>query len=353
MKTKIGQAIVLGFLFASSFLSAQNTPPNALLALSKRDHTLAIIDPATLKIIAKAPVGNDPHEVIAASDGKTAYVSNYGFGAYHTLAVIDLVGQKALPSIDLGALRGPHGLDFVGGKVWFTAEAAKAIGSYDPATQKIDWILGTGQNRTHMIWVSRDLKWIATTNVNSGTVSIIEKIEGRPGPPPGPPSGAAPNGPPPLILPPGGDWNETVIPVGVGTEGFDVSPDGKELWAADAQNGNVSIIDVAKKQLIETLPIGAVGANRLKFTPDGKLVFVSSLRAPDLLVLEAATRKVVKRIPVGHGAAGILMQPDGRRVFVACSPDNYVTVIDLKSLEVTGRIDVGGEPDGLAWATRQ
>jgi hypothetical protein len=28
-------------------------------------------------------------------------------------------------------------------------------------------------------------------------------------------------------------------------------------------------------------------------------------------------------------------------------------VIDLKTLEVVGRIDVGPEPDGLAWAVRQ
>src|SRR5271155_3803569 len=56
MKTKTGLVIALGFLFTSSLLSAQETPPNALLALSKRDHTLAIIDPATLKVIAKAPV---------------------------------------------------------------------------------------------------------------------------------------------------------------------------------------------------------------------------------------------------------------------------------------------------------
>src|SRR5579862_5406193 len=145
-------------LLLTCFLSAQTVPKETLLALSKRDHTVAIVDPVTLKVIAKAPVGNDPHEVIASADGKTAYVSNYGGGAYNTLAVIDLVGQKALPSIDLGALRGPHGLDFVGGKVWFTAEAAKAFGSYDPATQKIDFILGTGQNRTHMIFVSEDQK---------------------------------------------------------------------------------------------------------------------------------------------------------------------------------------------------
>src|SRR5215471_4143835 len=113
-------------LLTTSLLTAQ-TPKATLLALSKRDHSLAIVDPSTLKVIAKVPVGNDPHEVIASSDGKTAYVSNYGGGAYNTLARIDLDGQKALPSIDLGALKGPHGLDFVGGMVWFTAEAAKAI----------------------------------------------------------------------------------------------------------------------------------------------------------------------------------------------------------------------------------
>jgi YVTN family beta-propeller protein len=357
MKADFALTLMLAALFSPAALPAQDTPPNALLALSKKGHTLAIVDPATLKVLVKVPVGNDPHEVIASSDGKTAYVSNYGFGAFNTLAVIDLIGQKPLPSIDLGALRGPHGLDFVGGKVWFTAEAAKAIGSYDPATQKIDWILGTGQNRTHMIFVSLDMKWIVTTNVNSGTASIIEKTAARTGPPPGgfPPPGGASNGPPPgpPPTPPGGDWNETVVPVGVGSEGFDVSPDRKEIWAADAQNGNVTIIDSAKKQVIDTLPVNAVGANRLKFTPDGKLVFVSTLRGGDVLVLDAATRKVIKRVPIGHGAAGILMQPDGTRAFVACSPDNYIVTIDLKSLEATAHIDVGGEPDGLAWATRQ
>jgi YVTN family beta-propeller protein len=46
------------------------------------------------------------------------------------------------------------------------------------------------------------------------------------------------------------------------------------------------------------------------------------------------------------------MDRDGNRAFIACGPDNYVAVLDLKTLEVTGHIDVGGEPDGLAWAIR-
>jgi YVTN family beta-propeller protein len=328
---------VLGAVLAH----AADTPTNALLILAKRDGMLLIVDPSSLQVVARVPVGNDPHEVIASADGKTAYASNYGSGAYNTLAVVDLVAQKALPSVDLGALRGPHGLTFVGGKAWFTAEAAKAIGSYDPATKNIDWIMGTGQNRTHMIYVSPDMKLIVTTNVSSGTVSMIEKAAARP------PGQGGPMGNP------GGDWNETVVRVGSGSEGFDVSPDGKEIWVANAGDGTVSIIDVAGKQVKETLAAEVGGANRLKFTPDGKLALISSLRSSDVTVIDTATRKTVKRIAVGHGAAGIQMQPDGARAFVACSPDGYVAVINLRSLEVAGRIEAGHDPDGLAWATRR
>jgi DNA-binding beta-propeller fold protein YncE len=89
--------------------ATQSTPGRSLLALSKRNRALAIVDPVTLEVVARAPVGPDPHEVIASSDGKTAYVSIYGGGGYHALSVIDLVRQKALPDIDTGALNGPHG----------------------------------------------------------------------------------------------------------------------------------------------------------------------------------------------------------------------------------------------------
>lgn len=327
-------------------LHAQSTPEQSLLALSKKDQTLAIVDPSSLKVLARIPVGNDPHEVIASTDGTTAYVSNYGFGAYNTLAVVDLVGKKALPAIDLGPLRGPHGLAFIGGKAWFTAEAAKAIGSYDPKSGKVDWILGTGQDRTHMIWLADDENRIVTTNVSSGTVSIIDKIPLRM---PGAPAGG-PNNLPPRPTPPGGDWEQTVVKVGSGSEGFDVSPSSKEIWVANAHDGTISIVNFASKTVTDTIAANVPGANRLKFTPDGGRVLVSSLRGGDLTIFDASSRKEIKRLKLGDGTAGILVEPNGERAFVACSPNNYVAVIDLKSLQDVGHIDVGQNPDGLAWA---
>jgi len=297
--------------------------------------------------------------VIASADGRTAYVSNYGFGAFHTIAMLDLVTPKPLKSIDLGALSGPHGLDFQQGKLWFTAEGAKSIGRYDPATDKIDWVLGIGQNRTHMLYVFPDAERIVTTNVNAGTVTVADHEEAKGGPPmpamppPGQPGGPPPGFPPGAILPPGGDWVLTNIPVGQRDEGFDVSPDGKEAWIANSGDGTISVIDLAAKRVTATLQTDVKSANRLKFTPDGKRVLVSLLGGPDLVVIDVAHHKVEKRIPIGKGAAGILVQPDGKRAFVACTPDDYVAVIDLSTLTVAGHVEAGGNPDGLAWAVRQ
>jgi YVTN family beta-propeller protein len=145
------------------------------------------------------------------------------------------------------------------------------------------------------------------------------------------------------------DWHVTTIPVGAGAEGYDLSPDGRELWVANAQAGTVSVIDVAAKKVSETLTVAFRSANRLKFTPDGKYVFISDLGGTDVIVMDAATRKEVKRVNVGGGAAGIQMSADGARAFAAVGSRNGVAIIDVKTLQVSGFIATGPGPDGLAW----
>jgi hypothetical protein len=55
----------------------------------------------------------------------------------------------------------------------------------------------------------------------------------------------------------------------------------------------------------------------------------------DLVIYDAESRKELKRLNIGHGGAGILMDAECSRAFVSCSPDNYVAVVDLKTLTVT------------------
>jgi DNA-binding beta-propeller fold protein YncE len=70
-------------------------------------------------------------------------------------------------------------------------------------------------------------------------------------------------------------------------------------------------------------------------------------------VIDAHTRQVVKRIPIEQrGASGIQIEPNGKRAFIACPRDHYVAIIDLATLTMTGKIDAGREPDGLAWWSR-
>jgi YVTN family beta-propeller protein len=305
-----------------------DSPSPALLVVNK-EGSLAIVDPASNAVVATVRTGDGPHECVASSDGKLAFVSNYGEGSTpgSTISVIDLVARRELRRVDLGVLRGPHGLAFAGGKLYFTAERNQVFGIYDPAANRIEWIQGTGQNTTHMIAVSGNLNMVFTSNIGSNTVSLFER-----------------NGPQ--------TWNQTIVPVGKGPEGFDITPDGKELWTAHSRDGGVSVINIADKRVVHTFGVQTRRSNRLKFTPDGRLVLITDLDAGTLLVLHHTTSKELKRIPLGHQPAGILVSPDSSRAYIAVTGDNNVAVVDLRTFDLITRIETGTGPDGMAWAVR-
>jgi hypothetical protein len=91
MKLTISSFLLAGALLDCALARAESTPSPALLVLAKTGHTLAIVNPVTLKVIATMPSGPDPHEVVASADGKFAYISNYGGGRYNTITPINLM----------------------------------------------------------------------------------------------------------------------------------------------------------------------------------------------------------------------------------------------------------------------
>jgi YVTN family beta-propeller protein len=319
-----GALVVAGFLAPRVIVQEQH---GRLLVLNKDDATLAIVDPESGRILGRVPVGQGPHELVTSADGKVAFASNYGTGTVpgHTISMVDLAAQKELRRIDVAPLSRPHGLAVANGKLYFTAEADKKIARYDPAADKVDWQFETGQNTTHMVLPSKDARTLFTSNIGSDSVSIVEM-------------GA------------GGAWTQTVVPVGKGPEGLDLSPDGRQLWSAHSRDGGVSIIDVATRKVARTIPLGTKRSNRIKLTPDGRFALLSDMEAGELVVVDAAARKEIKRLAVGRMPEGILIDPDGSRAFVAVNGDNHVAVVDLKTWQITRTLQTGTAPDGMAWA---
>jgi YVTN family beta-propeller protein len=326
LSTAIRLAPILLVLCAIISVSSRSDQP-ALLVLNKSENTLAIIDPATLKVLARVPTGEAPHEITTSADGRFAFVCNYGTGDRpgNTISVIDIAARKEVKRVDLGALLRPHGITESNGKIYFTIEGSRAVARYDPVAGRVDWTTGTGQNGTHMVVASRGSAKIYTANIGSDTVSAIE-----------------------LGKNPGAS-RITHVAVGKGPEGIDLSPDDRELWVAHRGDGGLSIIDTATDKVKETIKVGG-SPIRVKFTPDGKRVLVSDAQGGAVVVFDAPTRKELKRIQVGAVPVGILMQPDGRRAFVASTQANKVSVINLDDLAMAGTIEPGKEPDGMAWA---
>ena len=321
-------AVALAAFLALADVAAAQVPSPALLVVNKDENSMAIVDPVGKKVIARVRVGDGPHEVAASSDGKLGFVTNYGLSNAATpgssLSIVDLASREER-KFEIGKGAKPHGAVFADGKLYFTAEGFDVIATYDPAADRMDWMLGTGQDRSHVLVLSPDHSKIFTANIAADSVNILEKVSDAP------------------------DWTSTVVKVGKGPEGIDVTPDGKEVWTAHTQDGAVSVIDVASKKVTHTLPLNMVRANRLKITLDGKYVLITDARDGKLLVLDAATKKELKRIDVGMSPTGILMVPGGKQAIIAVSGDNQLAYFDLQKLEVTDRFSPGKNPDGMAW----
>ena len=317
-------ALLLVALCSTVFADEQPRP--LLIVLNKPQGKLLLVDPTAKKIIGEVATGNGPHEVAVSADSKLAFVANYGDQTPgDSLSVIDLEARKELRRVNLGALRRPHGIVESKGKIYFTIEMNKAIARYDPAANRLDWLMGTGQDLTHMLVINKEQNKIFTANIFSDSVGVME------------PMGQ------------GGNWHYTVIPVGKRPEAIDLSPDGKEVWTAHSQDGGVSVIDTDTKKVVATIPALTKHSNRLKFTPDGKLVLISDAESSQVLVMDVKARKLVQKIQVGEVPLGIQMAPDGQRAYVACAQAGQVAIIDLAKFTQIGAIDVGPGPDGMAW----
>ena len=314
-----------------------------LIVLNKSEATASILDRATGAEIAKLPTGAGPHEVAVTADGAIAVVADYGAQQPgSTLTILDLASLKVAGTVDLVGLHRPHGIVFLPeGRVLVTCEQEQAVAVVDLEQRAVVETIGTEARASHMVVATPDGARAFVANIADGSVTALDLAAGS-------------------IL--------KQIPTAPGAEGIDITPDGAQVWVSNRAGDNITIIDAASLEIIETVESGGQFPIRIKITPDGAYALVSNARSGDVAVLDVETRSVVRTIKMDAEAAdgegrvfggqfgdspvpiGILIPPDGAHAYIANTNADIVTVIDLATWQIAGRLTAGKEPDGLGWS---
>jgi YVTN family beta-propeller protein len=152
------------------------------------------------------------------------------------------------------------------------------------------------------------------------------------------------------------------IPVGKRPRGIRASSDGSTIFVAlsgspiagpgvdedtlpppERRYDGIGVIDLASGTLKETLPSGT-DPEQFAVSRDDKKLFIANEDAGQVSVLDLSARTIVKGIKVGGEPEGVDLSPDGRFVYVTAEGDNQVTAIDTERLETAAVIKVGPRP---------
>jgi YVTN family beta-propeller protein len=323
----IGSLVLMSLMFA-----AADAQQGVLLVTQKGDQSLAIVDPASSKVIASVPEnGITGHEVTASPDGRLAYVPIYGNSGVgkpgtngRNMVVIDIAAHKVVGAVDFGHEVRPH-LPAFGpkdGLLYVTTELDQSVTIIDPKTLKIVGSIPTGQPESHMLVLSHDGRRGYTANVGPGTVSVLDMAARK---------------------------TLKIIPISANTQRISISPDDRWVFTADQTKPRMAVIDTATNEVKTWVPLAGVGYGST-VAPDGRWLLVALSGANKVAVIDLKTMQVAHNVDVAADPQAVVISPDGKTAYVSCVGSNQVAVIDLGTWKMAHLIATGKGTDGLAWA---
>lgn len=135
------------------------------------------------------------------------------------------------------------------------------------------------------------------------------------------------------------------------------APSGRDrVYAADQTSNTVSVYDPAAGSLLGLLKLGAprsdvlsplyrgqANVHGLGFAPDHKTLAVVSIATNAVTFVDTATNAVKGTTYVGRAPHEAFYTPDGAEIWVSVRGEDYVSVVDARTMRESGRIPV---PDG-------
>lgn len=152
------------------------------------------------------------------------------------------------------------------------------------------------------------------------------------------------------------------VPAGAQAEGVTLA--GGEVWVSNRAADSLSVFDSATLEWRATLPSAGFPI-RAVTSRDGQHVLVTNPRSAQLAVFDTASRREIQRLDLraglpadtayantalGRGAFPVGVTSSDKRVFVAVAGADHIAVIDKHSWQIVARWPTGREPDGLAIA---
>lgn len=144
----------------------------------------------------------------------------------------------------------------------------------------------------------------------------------------------------------------TPIPIGKGPHHLAISPDGGRIYVVNRDSDNVSVIDTATNQVIDTIAVGD-RPEGIAITPDGSRAYVAvfvDAFSGRLEVIDTTTNTVTGSIFLNgrNGPKEIAITPDGTRAYVTFEADRVVSVIALATNRIVQTIEIGTPTVGIA-----
>ncbi len=269
-------------------------------------------------------VGDGPHEAVIAPSGRTGIVTIYGLSGApgNEIAVIDISAGRVDKTISLGEYTRPHGANFLPGdetRLVVTSETTRNVVVVNLAAGKVERVIPTNADTSHMVATTADGTRAFTSNIRSGSVSELDLVAGT---------------------------TVRTIPVAPQVEGIAVTPDGRLVWAGSNTNGTVSIIDTKTGAVAQTLT-GFKLPYRLAMSRDGRTAIICDPDGDRLHVADVARRQVIWTLDGIGSPRGVNIAPDGRTAFVTLAADETMGVVDLEARRIVRKVKVGKSPDGV------